>query len=209
MASFFSYLVDGSAMGSDGDRAREQALESGRRVYDRQADELGSIDDKAMRTARTSVLILGFIAAALTAAGPDALTEIEAGPTIAAGFGSLSLLASAFVSIGIYSVTEYPTEIRDRDLQAAPHTPKRNWIDSAITRVNEANTELEYEIVQNSRFLNWAQVLLLMGVLLLSFATTLSVAKQSYGVNPEQQLSSLARSLVQFCYWKNSLGDQL
>ena len=65
----------------------EEALESARRIYDRQVETLDNIDDKAMRAVRTAVLILGFVAAALTTAGPSAVSPAKPLPVGIAALG--------------------------------------------------------------------------------------------------------------------------
>lgn len=169
------------------DDGREPALAAARRVYDRQISKLESIDDKAMRTARTSVLILGFVAAGLTSAGPDALGSISALPVLTGGVGALGVFASAFVSVGIYTVTEYPVEVREGDLRAAGRTTRKRWVNGAIGQLDKASTEIEPEIEVNSEYLETAQLLLLGGVLLLTYATVTTVISQSYGVSPPAQ----------------------
>ncbi|MGB9932856.1 hypothetical protein [Haloarcula amylolytica] len=171
----------------DSDDGRDPALESARRVYDRQISKLESIDDKAMRTARTSVLILGFIAAGLTSAGSDALSGLSLLAVVIGGVGALGVFASAFVSVGIYTVTEYPVEVREGDLRAAGRTTRDRWINGAIGQLDKASTEIEPEIEVNSEYLEYAQLLLLLGVLLLSYGTATAVISQSYGPSPAQQ----------------------
>lgn len=163
------------------------ALEGARRVYDRQITKLESIDDKAMRTARTAVLILGFIAAALTTAGPGVLSDVS-GLTASLGvIGAVSVFASAFLSVGVYTVTEYPVEIREGDLRAANRVTNEEWRWVAIDRLDEASTEIEPEIEVNAEYLEQSQFLLLLGVFLLSYATGITVVARSYGIAPWEQ----------------------
>lgn len=172
---------------TDDAEADREALAGARRVYDRQITTLDSIDDKAMRTARTAVLILGFVAAALTAGGPAALSEISTLPVAIAFAGVLGIFGAAFVSVGIYTVTEYPIELRQGDLLAASRVPDEDWIAGAIGRLDRVSTEIESEIDQNARYLEYAQIFLLFGSLLLLYSTAITVISRSYGIEPKNQ----------------------
>lgn len=178
-------------MADDGD-ARDEALAGARRVYDRQVATLENIDDKAMRTTRTAVLILGFIAGALTAAGPDSVSDLSIVPTIIGSFGTLTVFGSAFVGVGIYTVTEYPVEIREGDLRAAGRAPRDAWLDGAIGRLDGASTSVQAEIEQNAEFLEVAQLLLIVGSLCLLYATAVTVIARSFGISPAEQSISFA-----------------
>lgn len=177
-------------MTDDGD-ARGEALAGARRVYDRQVATLENIDDKAMRTTRTAVLILGFIAGALTAAGPDSVSDLSIVPTIIGSFGTLAVSGSAFMGVGIYTVTEYPVEIREGDLRSAGRAPRSAWLDGAIGRLDDASTSIQAEIERNAEYLEVAQLLLITGSSSLLYATAVTVAARSFGVSPGEQTAAV------------------
>jgi hypothetical protein len=198
-------------MADDGD-ARSEALAGARRVYDRQVTTLENIDDKAMRTTRTAVLILGFIAGALTAAGPGSVSSLSVVPTIIGSFGTVTVFGSAFVGVGIYTVTEYPVEIREGDLRAAGRAPRDAWIDGAIGQLDGASTSIQAEIEQNAEFLEVAQLLLIVGSLCLLYATAVTVVARSFGISPaEQSVSFTAVGILStIAFWgKNQVSGRV
>jgi len=176
--------------GSGGD-AREQALEGARRVYDRQVERLDRIDDLAMRTTRLSVLILGFIAAALTAGGPDAVSDLHLVPVMLGAVGAACIFAAAFIGVGIFSVTVYPVDLRDGDIRAASRVSEDDWIDGTVGHLRYATGELEAETRQNAEYFGLALFFLIVGSLLLVLATMASVVNQSYGIRPSYLLLGL------------------
>lgn len=174
---------------SSGERgdARREALEAARRVYDRQIAELENIDDKAMRTSRTGILILGFVAAGLTAAGPSFAENFHPVPVTLGIAGTLAIFASAFLSVGVYTVTMYDWEIQPADLQAARFTSRGRWMDAATDTLDEASEGIEHELVKNARYLELSQMFLLAGSFFFLIGAIYSVIHQSYGIEPWKQ----------------------
>ena len=164
--------------------AREEALESARRVFDRKVNILDNIDDKAMRTVRTAVLILGFVVGALTTTGISPLGDLA---IFTAGFGIAGvffLLVSAVVGIGIYTVSRYPTEIRRGDIYAAPHVDDELWVEAAASQMDDAISELDAEITQNAELLVVCQIALLLGTSQLVLATASEILRRIHGIQP-------------------------
>jgi hypothetical protein len=176
-------------MSSDGDAgdARREALEAARRVYDRQVSELENIDDKAVQTSRTAVLILGFVAAGLTAAGPSIADDIHLVTFLHGVLGTLTLVASAFVSVGVYTVTQYNWELEPADLEAARHAPRGRWLDAATDSLDEASEDIEQQLVQNASYLEVSQLLLVFGSAFFLLGTIYAVIHRSYGIEPTIQ----------------------
>lgn len=82
-------------------------LREQRRTFDRQIDKLREIDDKAMRTVRTAVLIIGFV---VSAAGVvSQLNGVDIGNTATATVivGVFLLLVTVFLGLGTYTATAY------------------------------------------------------------------------------------------------------
>jgi hypothetical protein len=173
------------------DDARGEALEAARRVYDRQVSELENIDDKAMQTSRTAVLILGFIAAGLTAAGPSVADDIHLTPFTHGVLGTLALVASAFISVGVYTVTEYDWEIEPADLEAARHAPRGRWLDAATDSLDEASEDIERQLSRNGSYLQTSQFLLLLGSWLFLLGATYTIVHRSFGIKPPVQAAFL------------------
>jgi len=149
--------------------------------------ELDNIDDKAMRTTRTGVLIIGFVAAALTAAGPGAASTLHRVPLLFAGVGAFSVFVSAFIGTGIYTLSEYPYEIESQDLHAAGRVDEAQWLDAAIETVDSSTAEIEFELQQNARFLEFSQVSLMFGSTLLITGSGFAVLNKSFGISPVVQ----------------------
>ncbi|WP_420182870.1 hypothetical protein ACNO8S_16420 (plasmid) [Haloarcula sp. KBTZ06] len=168
-------------MGEGGQSYRE-AVEAARRVYDKQVAKLEEIDDKAMRTARTGILVMGFIAAALTNAGADAVSSLPNTAAIAGGLGTAAVVASSFVSIGIYTMTEYPFEIQGRHIDAADDTPPEEWLSTALDRLKDSSIELAGEIKRNAEYLEMAQLFLLLGIIFLVYSSSVTILRRSYGI---------------------------
>jgi len=153
-------------------------------VYDRQVTELDNIDDKAMRTTRTGILVLGFVAAALAASGPGAAGSLHPLPLGFAGLGVFGVFVSSFIGTGIYTLSEYPYEIDPQDLHAAGRIDEKRWHDAAIETVDSASAEIEQEIQQNARLLEHAQSVLLTGITLLVTSAGLTILRRSFGIAP-------------------------
>jgi hypothetical protein len=167
--------------------AREEALRAARRVYDRQVAELENIDDGALRTSRTAVLILGFVAAALTATGPTAARQIRPLPLLIITFGGIGVFTSTFLGISVYNITSYRNEVDGQLLKASTSTPAAEWRDRVLDRLDDANSELASEVERNGRYLEVAQLALLAGVGALVYGTSMVVIHRSFGISPVTQ----------------------
>jgi hypothetical protein len=163
---------------------RDEALVESRRVMDKQVATLESIDDKAMRTVRTAVLVLGFVASTAGIAGPDSLGEIALTTQVFLLFGVALLLVSAFIGIGTYTVTEYPVGVRDEFRDRALCRSREKWVESLLDKYGEWTAELEEEITTNSGYLEDAQFALLVGIFCLVFAAALVTLNESFGIEP-------------------------
>lgn len=168
--------------------AESESLAGLRRIYDRHVETLTNIDEKAMRTARTAVLILGFVVAALTTTRPSAVSDLSAAVFVLGGLSVLVLLLSSFVSVGIYTVSRYPVELQARDLRAVGRVPDDDWTEGARGTLRSAITELNEEVMQNAQYLELAQSLLIVGTAGLAGATSMTVFHRGYGVKPTHQV---------------------
>lgn len=165
-----------------GDSALDEALESVRQTYEHRDATLDSIDDKAMRTTRTAVLILGFAAASLTAVGPDSLSDLPFDVVGVYSLGVGCVFAAAFVGIGVYTVTEQRVRMNRFMLEAADRVSRDSWLKIAVRHWEWAVSLLEHEIRKNSKYLEISQLLLLLGSTLLLEGVAVTVLNSSYGV---------------------------
>lgn len=179
-------------MVEEGDQSSvADALVSARRVYDRQVATLENIDDKAMRTVRTAVLVIGFVAAAITAGGPGAAASLSPLAVLIAALGSAFEFAAAFVGVGIYTVTEYPVEISRGTLDASRQADRDEWTEGALSEIQQATVLVRREVDRNAEFLTISQALLIGGVTLLVISAAMAVINQSYQVEPWKQAVAL------------------
>lgn len=178
------------------DDTLQEALVGARRMYDRQVSTLENIDDVAMRTVRTAVLLLGFVASALTVAGPAALAGISPFSAAFATMGVLALFGAAFVGVGTFSVTRYRLELTHGHLSAAETLPYNEWAQSALIELETAIGDLNEQIEQNSEYVEIAQGLMLFGSLSLLYATGLVIVHRSYGIAPWKQVAGVVLALA-------------
>lgn len=183
------------------DDAVDEALVAARRVYDQQVDELASIDDTALRTLRTDVLILGFVAAALTAGGPDAVGDIHWIPVTVGSMSALALFVSAMLCVGAYLITDIPLEVQSQELRAARHISGDAWEKATIPRMSGAIADVEAEIGRNGDLIALALLLLLFGSLGLAYVSGIAIAAQSYGVSPLDLGVATAGLASSFVIW--------
>lgn len=173
------------------DDARELALREARRQLDNQVQIVEGIDDKAMRTVRTAVLILGFVASTLGIAGPDALRGLSLIPLLLLSFGVLCLFTAALTGIGTYAFTEYTLGISIDEMQHDPDVGRTEWLDEALASYEQLIGSLEGKLNDNSEFVVEAQFALLAGVSSLLIGASMTLVTASYAVTPAEQLLAL------------------
>ena len=108
---------EASLAGTSATGALENAVEESRREYDKKVETMEEIDDKAMRSVRTAVILVGLVVSALSVSGPSAVGEISTLPILSATLGIGTLTVSITVGIGVYTVTRYSSGI------GSPHRP--------------------------------------------------------------------------------------
>lgn len=77
-----------------------------RAVLDRQISLLDDLEDKAMWTARTAVILLGILVSGAGIAGRPGLVGLPIGATITFGLGAAGLIVTIFVGVGVYTVSQ-------------------------------------------------------------------------------------------------------
>jgi len=176
--------------------AEDDALTSARRMYDRQLKELDQIDDSALRVLRTDIIILGFVAAALTAGGPDAVSDLRLVTVVLGYFGCGGLVISAFVAVGTFVVTEYPNEVRTEELRAVPFLEDSEFKNSAVHSLRTAILDVRLEVIQNGRQLTFSLVTFLLGTVFLVAATLMAILINSYGFSQPIALFAVAALVI-------------
>lgn len=124
-----------------------------RLVLDHQIALLNELDDKALRTARTAVVVLGILVSAVGIAGRGTVLDLPLVVQVLGGAGGVFLSATVLVGIALYSSTDITFGIGDghRDELANTAYTEREWLKLLLTeyadwsdtmeRLNETNAE--------------------------------------------------------------------
>jgi hypothetical protein len=91
--------------------ALKNAVEESRREYDKKVETMEEIDDKAMRSVRTAIILVGLVVSAVSVGGPDSIGRFAILPVLVGALGVVALIISVVYGIGAYSATQYPTGI--------------------------------------------------------------------------------------------------
>lgn len=152
--------------------ALENGVEESRREYDKKVETMEEIDDKAMRSVRTAVILVGLVVAAVSVSGPRAVGETAVLPVLVGAFGVGTLTVSVVYGIGACTVTQYPTGI-------------------SSTHRNDV-VEGEYSL----RYLEIAQTSSLFGVVALLVSASTIVVKTAYEIRPLVTITVVLVALV-------------
>lgn len=151
--------------------------EESRVVLDHRIAMLNDLDDKAMRTVRTDLVVLGVLASAAGIAGPDRLARlalpVKAISVIAGG----CLFFSALVGIGVYVASDITVGIGSdyrTELRMQGYT-EREWLEVLLDDYDEWTRSLRRIHENNALYLTVSQILLGVGLVLLVAATSLLV----------------------------------
>lgn len=160
---------------SDVEAYRSLARES-RSVLDHQIAFLNQMDDAALRTVRTAILVIGIVvSAASIAPGRNISVTFESWPIRLGVVGIVALLASMCLGIYTYRISnatlgpsrDFANEIRDQEFDSI------EWYDLLLGGFDEWQERMRSELHTNARFLLAVQGLLLVGIVLLSLAVGL------------------------------------
>jgi len=167
------------------ERAREVSVEESRLRMRRQIDLLGDIDDKAMRTVRSAVLILGIGASAIGLGGSSPIRDLAAQtgtrygllqcvqwfPThaeFAIGYGTLSaisLISVVFIGVGVYAVSSLPYgPSEETRMSAFRGKPGAEVEAKVVDRYRSQTNALSPLIKNNANGVIFAQLGLLTGI---------------------------------------------
>lgn len=163
--------------------AIEAVVDSSRRVYDQLLAEIQHLDEKAMRTNRTAVILLGFVASAITFAPAGSFSNVGFPPLFLGAAGSLALLLSALLAVAIYSSTDYQFEVRPGDLRAADRIDRQQFERGLLGRLDTVITDLHGRVESIARHLEAALYFLVLGTGLLSLSVLETILKHSYGLS--------------------------
>lgn len=157
-------------------RGRLQLQES-RRSFHRQVEQLKDIDDKAMRSVRTAVVVIGFVVTAVGVVSRIGGVSLGVGSALFTGVGVLFLTATVVVGVGTATVTEYRTRFTAEEyarLERPAGGPGRR--EDELTRIYYSwLDETEDELAERAASLGATLATLGFGVLSLSIAGALAV----------------------------------
>lgn len=177
---------DNGAWNSDGStpsrveshpEAYESMVSESRRVLDHQIGFLNQMDDAALRTVRTAVIVIGIVvsAAGLAPDQPDGGLSVVS--FALGGLGVASLLGS--IVLGVYTFRrsdatlgpsrDFADEVRDERYSRV------EWYDLLLDGFDEWQEEMREELDENAEFLLVVQSLHLVGIILLALAVALIV----------------------------------
>lgn len=171
---------DMSSGGIDGPSSDTEALrltrKESRAVLERKFEVLEDIDQKAMHTVRTAIVMLGVVVSAAGISGTDGLTSFGLFPALLVVAGTFSLLLSFIGGVVIYAVSGVPDGVsRAHQKDVLERNFKESewlyvlilsyveWIDG-VARTNQ----------RNAKYLTAIQILLAIGLFLLVLAVVLS-----------------------------------
>lgn len=166
--------------------ALRNAVEESQRGYDKKVEVLEEIDDKAMRSVRTAVILSGLVASAVGVSGPSALSSFTILPILIGCLGVVSLAISIVYGIGIYTVTRYTTGIgptHRSDVITGGYT-QEEWLVEMLYEYDDWSSRIEDEIDNNKFYLDIVQLSLLFSVISLITSASMIVLKVAYGVSP-------------------------
>lgn len=154
-------------------------LEESRRSFHRQIEQLKDIDEKAMRSVRTAVVVIGFVVTAVGIATRNGHVSFGVGPTLFTGFGVFFLAVTVVIGVGTSSVTEYRTRLSDVEYARVEQpTGSSRGSNAELVRIYRSwlNTT-EDELSESAAFLTATLTALMFGVLSLLTAAALAVTE--------------------------------
>jgi len=166
---------------SDDDYQRyESALRESRESYETQIAKMESLDDKALRSVRTAVLILGFTSSVISFGSIDSISSLLLPTVLSAVVGIAALLVSAVVGVGTYTVTQYEPGVRPQDRDIARDLSTEEWYEHMLDKYDEWSQNLAAELEKNTGYLELTQLSLIGGVVALVLATVGFAIQQIY-----------------------------
>lgn len=176
-------LADSSVSAGVAPAASGHRLVEARRAYGRAVAALEAIDEKVMRSVRTSVVVLGFVSSVVGVAGPDAVAALAVGVALSLAQGVCALLAATLCGIGLLTPTERPSG-PDAPFQARMVGTAASPATSTLLDEYEAMASAVAETVDaHASGLARVQRLLAAGIVSLSVAAGAFVLSEGYGID--------------------------
>lgn len=166
--------------GPDGEsdiEALRVAREESRAVLDHQLALLNDLDDKAMRTVRTAVILLGILVSAAGIAGPDTIATLPRTSTLFFGAGIGGLFGTIFAGIGTYTTSDMEFGIGPvhRDEVVSWEYSEREYLGLVLAGYDEWTSEMRAVTADNANFVFRTQLFLVASLVSIAIAGGLLV----------------------------------
>lgn len=148
-----------------------------RAVLERKFEVLEDIDEKAMHSVRTAIILMGIVVSAVGIVGRDGLIAFGLLPGLFAGLGACALLGCVLGGIVIYTVSGVPDGIsksHQRDVLEHGFS-ESEWLFVLLVSYVEWIEAVGRTNRRNAMYLTIVQSLLAFGFFLLVFAVALFV----------------------------------
>jgi hypothetical protein len=152
------------------------ACEESRAVLDHEIAILDDIDDKAIWTVRTAVILIGLVVSAASVAGSNGVL-VPTSVNVAAGAGVTVLFVTIVSGIFTYSISapEPGISAQYRTAVLAQDIPEAEWRAELLEGYNRWIAQMQLVNEKNGWYLFLTQALLLFGVFLLALAGGLTI----------------------------------
>jgi len=173
---------------SDAPPSGRLQLEESRRSFHRQVEQLKDIDDKAMRSVRTAVVVIGFVVTAVGVVTRSGRVDIGVGSAVFTGIGLLFLTVTVLAGIGTYSITEYRGRLTDLERARLERPGNCRTPNAELARIYRSwLNSTQDELTESSAFLGATLVAFTVGILNLSLAASIAAFEVTFaleGVSP-------------------------
>ena len=141
-------------MDSDRTDTLEATLRETQREYRVKMERLDEIDDRALRISRTSILVVGFAASAVTVGGSNAVDSVPILYLIILSLSLTSTLMAAVLGVAKVTVTGYPIGVGTsqrseiRDLSYSYGSALSEYIEQYEDMIREVRQEIRQSKTQ-------------------------------------------------------------
>lgn len=172
------------------DAAIQVALEESRRRYRNEVEIINDADDRAMRGARTGLIIIGILVSATAFVEPDTLGDLSVEVTVMGALGLSLVFGSMLFALGTYTATVYPTGVGEEHREAALQDgySEREWTAFLIEEYGKWIDEAAEMADANARYLFNTVVMQAIGVALLATAFTVAYLNRIEDIPPQTSM---------------------
>lgn len=155
--------------------AFESVVDESRAILDHQIAFLNQMDDAALRTVRTSVIVIGIVVSAAGLAPDASVGSINVVSFVLGVLGVISLLGSIILGVYTYRRSnatlgpsrDFADEVRNE------RYGRVEWYDLLLDGFDEWHTEMREELEENAEWLLIVQTALVVGIVFLALSVAL------------------------------------